>query len=154
MNAMRKDVEEMLHVEQVSDRDKRTMNHMDPETKAVHVRLELWASHTRGELRAWPAVSMLGRLIEQGPTGAGQQGRGPTSMSEEDAATDAAVARLGDIDRRVIEVYYRSNISKEDAARSCRMRLRQFQNVLRRARWRIGGFLSAIEGRPYPGSLR
>lgn len=128
-----------------TERDKRTMNHMDPETKSVHLRLEVWGRWAHEEVRAWPRITLLGRVIEQGVSGAGQQGRPPVSMPDEIARTDAAVARLGEIDRKVIRAYYLREVSKEDAARQVRMRVRQFQNVLRRARWRIGGFLAASE---------
>lgn len=123
------------------ERDPRAMNRMDPETKIVHARLERWGKWAKENYNAWPAVTLLGRIVEQGP-GASQQGRPPVSMSEEDAQTDAAVAKLGEIDRKVIIEYYTKWRDIETAARNCRMRVRQFHSVLRRARWRIEGRLS------------
>ena len=131
----------------VMERDRRAINHMDPETKAVHLRLESWGAWARegGTTCAWPARTILGRLIEDGPSGAAQSGRPPVSMPEDIAAVDAAVAHLGDIDRKVVHTYYVGWLPIEAQARACHMRVRMFQNVLRRARWRVGGFLSARE---------
>lgn len=123
-------------------RDARTMNHMDPDTRRVHLRLEKWGSATRDSaLVSWPKVTMLGRLIEQGPMGAGQAGRPPVSLSEEDAATDVAVSRLGDIDRQAIKEYYQGWMTIDILAKTMRIRVRQAQNILRRARWRLSGML-------------
>lgn len=127
-------------------RDPRTMNHMDAETKVVHARLEAWGKWARDAgLRAWPAETLLARVMEQGPMGAGQQGRPPISMPDEIATIDAAVTRLGDIDRRVVQTYYLRWEPLEIMARRHSLRARQFQNVLRRARWRIAIRLSEVE---------
>lgn len=125
-------------------RDKRRVNHMDPETRLVHARLESWGAWAKdSEVRAWPAVTLLGRIIEQG-AGAGQSGKPPINMPADIAATDAAVCRLGDIDKRAIKLYYVKWQPVENLARLMHMRTRQYQNVLRRARWRIGLFLGEI----------
>jgi hypothetical protein len=133
-------------VEVVTERSARTMNHMDPETKMVHSRLEKWGKWSRDcEARAWPEATMLGRLIEQGPMGAAQSGKPPISMPDDVAAVDAAVARLGDIDKGVIKSYYMRWETIETTARRNGMRLRQLQNVLRRARWRVAIYLAGID---------
>lgn len=121
----------------VEEVDRRRVNHMDPETKLVHARLEAWGSWAKdAELRAWPAVSLLGRMVDQ-QTGAAQSGKPPISMPDEIAATDAAVCRLCDIDKRAVHLYYVRWQPIEVLAKRMRMRSRQFQNVLRRARWRL-----------------
>lgn len=120
-------------------------NRMDPDTKMVHLRLEEWGKWAKGsEAKAWPQTTMLGRVIEQGP-GASQSGRPPVEMPDPVAVVDAAVSRLGAIDRGVVQTYYIRWEPIEVMARRKHMRVRQFQNVLRRARWRILGFIEAKE---------
>lgn len=126
-------------------RDLRTMNNMDPETKAVHIRLEQWGAETREDLHAFPPVTMLGRLIEQGPMGAGQTGKPPVALSDPAARVDACVAKLSGVDQRALRLYYQAWMGVEVLARELRMRERQAQNVLRRARWRLGAHLSVME---------
>jgi hypothetical protein len=119
-------------------RDKRVTNHMDPDTRAVHARLEAWGAWARdGEIRAWPVATMLARVIEQGTSGAAQGGRPPVAMPDEIAAVDAAVCTLGAIDKQAINLYYIKWAPNEIHARKMNMRERQFRNVLRRARWRL-----------------
>lgn len=134
------------NLQQTAERDRRSINHMDPDTKAVHARLEGWARWASGEeVRAWPRLTLLGRVIEQGASGAGQSGRPPISMPDHIAHVDAAVAKLGQIDKMVIRIYYGPPDAVEVMARKANMRVRQFQNVLRRARWRVSGYLDALE---------
>jgi len=123
----------------------RTMNHMDPETRATHARLEAWGKWARDSgIQAWPKRTMLGRMIEEGPSGASQQGKPPIAMPRDVADVDAAVGHLGAIDKQVIQTYYLRWEPKEVMARRNSMRVRQFDNVLRRARWRITGYLAAL----------
>jgi hypothetical protein len=129
----------------IKQRDKRTMNHMDSESKVAHLRLEQWGRETRENLTGYPPATLLGRLIEQGVTGAAQAGRPPTALSDSAAKTDACVAKLCEIDRRVLRFYYQTEIPVETLARKMSMRLRQAQNVLRRARWRFMAHLSVME---------
>lgn len=128
------------------ERDRRTMNNMDPETKAIHIRLEQWGLETRDSLNGYPSITLLGRLIEQGPMGAGQQGKPPVDLSEAAAHVDACVGKLCQIDQRVLKFYYQAQISRDVLAHKMRMRERQAQNVLRRARWRLAAHLSVMEG--------
>lgn len=130
----------------VEVRDRRTMNNMDPETKAVHIRLEQWGAETRQRLNGWPEKTLLGRLIEQGPMGAPQAGSPPVELSDPAARIDVCVAKLCQIDQRALKLYYQQQIARESLARQLRMRERQAQNVLRRARWRVQAHLSVIEG--------
>lgn len=127
-------------------RDRRTMNHMDPETKAAHLRLEEWGRETHDNLTGYPPQTLLGRLIEQGPMGAGQTGRPPVTLSESAARADACVAKLCQIDQRVLRYYYQHWVGTDEVARVMKMRERQARNVLRRARWRFMAHLGAMEG--------
>lgn len=126
-------------------RDKRRVNHMDPETKVVHSRLEAWGAWAKdSEIRTWPAVTLLGRMIDQQATGAAQSNRPPVAMPDEIAAIDAAVCKLNAIDKRAVQLYYIKWQPIENLARMMHMRPRQYQNVLRRARWRLGLFLGLV----------
>lgn len=122
--------------------DLRALNHMSDDVKRVHGRLTEWARWARDRpVTGWPERTLLARLVEDGITGASQSGPPPVGASDEVAATDAAVRALGEIDRKVIENYYLRWEPTESLARRCRMREREFANVLRRARWRVLGFM-------------
>jgi hypothetical protein len=127
--------------------DKRVMNNMDPDTKAVHLRLEAWGAWSRNsQPREYPAATVLARVIEQGPMGAAHSGQRLVDlMPQEVARTERAVLRLGQIDRKVVMAYYLDWAPVEMLAPRCRMRKREFENVLKRARWRISGFIAGME---------
>lgn len=132
---------EVLFVE----RDGRAMNNMDPETKLTHIRLEEWARWAKdSESREWPPITLLGKVIEQGISGAGQGTRPPISMPDNVAKVDAAVAKLGEIDKKAIKTYYMRWEDIDSMARRLHMRRRQFQNVLRRARFRVQVYMSVM----------
>lgn len=129
------------------ERDRRAMNHMDPETRDVHARLEHWADWVRDHpLQAFPPRTMLGRVIEEGLHGAGASGAPPSpEFPPAVALVERAVLALCVIDQRVIRQYYLAWGTAEAHARACRMSVRQFRNVLKRARWRLSGYLAARE---------
>jgi len=129
----------------VVERDRRTMNNMDGETRALHIRLEQWGRETRESLHGYPALTLLGRLIEQGANGAAQTGRPPVSLSESAARADSCVAKLCQTDQKALRLYYQQEMAMETLASRLSMRTRQAQNVLRRARWRFGAHLAVIE---------
>lgn len=125
------------------ERDGRAMNHMDPETKLVHARLEQWARWARDHaLQPFPVRTVLGRVIEEGPA-AGSPSGGAPEWPAEVAEVERAVLALGDIDRSVIRQYYLEWGPPEAHARACHMSVRRFRSALRRARWRLSGWLSA-----------
>lgn len=129
-------------------RDPRAMNHMDPDTKAVHVRLEEWARWARDPgVLGFPRQSLTEKAALYGKLGIPQQSnyKPEAEMPDAVALIDAAVARLGDIDRGVVRTYYLRWEPVDVMARRHSMRVLQFQRVLRRARWRILGFLDATE---------
>lgn len=126
-------------------RDRRRVNHMDPETKIVHEKLEAWGAWAKdSEIRAYPAATYLHRWAKEGIHGASQQGRPPVAMPDEIAAVDAAVCRLNATDRKAVQLYYIKWQPIESLSRLMQMRPRQYQNVLRRARWRLALFLDLL----------
>lgn len=127
-------------------RSPRTMNHMDPETKEVHARLEEWARWAKDiGIAGYPRQSLTEKAAKYGKLGIPQEPlhKPEPMMPDRVAAVDAAISKLGDIDRSVVRAYYLNWEPTSTMARRLRMRERQFQNVLRRARWRIVGFLDA-----------
>jgi hypothetical protein len=56
---------------------------------------------------------------------------------------DAAVARLGDVDKQVIRAYYLNWARADDLWRQCPgiRSLSNFRAVLKRARWRLIGYV-------------
>ena len=121
------------------------MNHMDPETKLTHARLEKWGRETRDRAEnGFPAMTLLGRVIEQGP-GAGQPGRPISDLSPESAKVDACVARLWKRAQRCVRHYYCHWEPVEVMARKESVSVSQFKEILRRARWLIGSWLEDIK---------
>lgn len=110
---------------------------MDSETRFVHSLLEQWGRWSYdSSLRAYPPISLLGRMIQYGPQGA-HTSRPPLEMPRHVAVVDGAIAKLAAPDKRVIVAYYTREEPIEACARRCRMRMRRFQSVLNRARWRL-----------------
>lgn len=149
MNALASDLVPMLLMAipapkvVVVERDKRTMNNMSSEDKATHLILEQWGAETRQRLTGWPEITLLGRLMKQG-AGASQAGRPPVSLSEEAARADTCVAKLCQIDQKTLVLYYHYLEPVEGIARRMSMRVRQAQNVLKRARWRFAAHLAVV----------
>lgn len=137
---------EGFHVERDDKRDGRVMSAMDDETKYIHARLEEWARFRRNQFAelGLPQITYLHKWIEYGIDGAQQHGK-PAEMPQRVAIVDAAVSSLGQIDGRVIRAYYGPPAPREIKARDCGMRIRQFDAVLRRARWRVGAFVAGAE---------
>lgn len=119
-------------------RDGRAMSNMDEESREVHLRLEAWGRWAHDGIRAFPEWTPFGKMVKHGIAWAAISHQGmPATMPDEVAAVDAAICRLGDIDKRAIFAYYTHQEPPEVGAKRCHMKLRMFQNVLRRARWRI-----------------
>lgn len=117
--------------------DNRAMSRMDPDTRFVHTLLEDWGRWSYDStLRAYPPITLLGRMIKYGPQGASHV-RPPLEMPKHVAAVDGAIAKLNQPDKIVVITYYTRDEPIEVCAIRCRLRLRQFQNVLSRARRRI-----------------
>lgn len=128
---------------EILERDRRAMNHMDPETRAVHSRLEQWARWARDRaIEAFPSRTVLGRVIDEGPA-AGSPSGGAPEWPAEVAEVERAVLSLGEIDRNVVRQYYLKWGPPEAHARAVHMSVAQFRRVLKRARWRLWGRLIA-----------
>ena len=129
-------------------RDQRTMSHMDSETRLVHTRLEQWGRWTKtSQQRAWPTVTLLGRIIDQGVSGAAQGGKEPLLMPAHIEAVEIAILRLPARDREVVTAYYTLWEPPEVVARKVRMSRRQLKDALHRSRLRVGCYIDAIENR-------
>lgn len=116
-------------------RDPRAINRLDPEIVPTHYRLEAWAKMARADPGVgWKRCSPIASFS----TGRGQSGA-PTYIDADDEVTDAAVAHLGDIDRRVIWAYYVDWYKARlgEWWRLTGMKEKPAKNVLNRARWRI-----------------
>jgi len=79
--------------------------------------LGAWASWVRGNQTAWPARTLLARIIEEG-AGASHNSYVET-MPEMVGQTDRAVARIPGELRIVIKVYYLTHASSEIKAARC-----------------------------------
>jgi hypothetical protein len=127
-------------------RDRRAVNRLNPELQDTHNALVNWARE-KGEDRTgteWHRKTLLGRVIEFGPDGLAHGTSGPTAVSEDYMATDAAVAHLGEIDRRIIWAYYVDWHKARDGSwwRLARMSEKKAGHVLNRARWRVKGYIA------------
>ena len=129
--------------------DGRAMSRMDADSRLVHALLEQWGRWSYDStLRAYPHITLLGRMIAWGPQGA-SNGRPPLEMPAPVARIDGAIAKLCQIDRKVIVIYYTREEPIEACAQRCHMRMRQFQNVLKRARWRLILLLPDLDSTAY-----
>jgi hypothetical protein len=99
-------------------------------------RLDAWASWVRGNQGAWPPRTLLGRIIEEGASGA-SQGSGTESMPQAVADTDRAVARLDFELRKVTKVYYLTHASSEIKAVACRCSRATFWRRVERAQVQV-----------------
>jgi hypothetical protein len=134
----------------MGERSSRTMNHMDPDTKLVHARLEEWAGWARDTgIAGYPKQSLTEKAAKYGKLGLPQEPmhKPEPMMPDHVAIIDVAICRLGVIDQKAIRLYYLNWAAPEVLARKMdrSMRWRQYLNVVRRARWRIAAFLDAVE---------
>jgi hypothetical protein len=129
------------------ERSPRSMNNMDAETKLIHARLEEWSKATKRymEARGYPRESHYHKwaLLGIAPNPGHE-----APLPDREAHVDTAVTKLGAIDRSVIWRFYMEwrpvkiweripGVASEH----------KFNVVLKRARWRVDGYLSAIEAR-------
>jgi len=98
-----------------------------------------WALSSSAD-NGWPKRTMLGKVIEEGFTGAAQGGRPPTEIPEAVAETDRAIASLPPKYLRVVKIWYASSVryNAVASAKSARMNYRQFLEALRIARELVG----------------
>src|SRR5687767_37838 len=92
---------------------------MDSDIAYADCALDAWASWVREILSGYPAATLLGRIIEQGVSGAAQPGNQLDGMPDEVLATDRAVGRLDVIEKEVVMVYYLTYADSDIKAREC-----------------------------------
>lgn len=92
---------------------------MDADVAHADSCLDAWASWVRGGIGAWPSMTLLARIIEQGASGAAQGGVLLVGMSDDILLTDRAVAHLDAILKRIVTVYYLTYADSEIKARQC-----------------------------------
>lgn len=109
-----------------------------PADAAIHDRLVDWGRAVGGRQLAgdWPSTTLLGRLIEFGPMGAGQPGALAPLGDPVIVDTEHAIARLPQRYRKAIVDFYASvnRLNTSLCARRARCSNRQFQDLLKHAR--------------------
>lgn len=125
--------------------DRRVQNAMDPETKIVHIRLELWSEWATEGLRGFPESTIIDRIMKQGAQGASSDHSRRTEMPDPILITDRAVAKLKELPKRCICEYYLRWEPKEIIARRVGMNWNRLQVTLRDARTRIACYIEIME---------
>ena len=113
---------------------------------AVDGLLEAWARWGRSGLDGvgWPKVTLLGRVMHQGFTGAAQGRASKLEIDEACERTERAVLRLQEIERRVLVQHYVYWQPVEINAKACHMTAGRFRAVLHRARRRVADLLAGV----------
>lgn len=125
--------------------DRRCLSHMAPELRPVHVLLERWGAWVvSGQPRQWPERTTLGRVIDEGP-GASHQTAPQDAMPREIEPVELAVLSLPHLDRSVVRQEYTHWQPTEVAARRLNVSVSRYTRVLWRARWRVRGYLDAMD---------
>ncbi len=116
--------------------------HLSPQLRWVDTALEAWArwAHQGAQQMGWPPVSILGRLADEGFTGAAHTAHVP-EIPESVLATERALLRLKAIERKVVVKHYVNWQPVEVSARACHMSPGRFMTLLHRARRDIGAYL-------------
>jgi hypothetical protein len=110
----------------------------------VDLQLANWGRWAKQyEAGGWPSLTLLGRLMKEGPTGAAHGTRPPIAMPEDIARVDTGVARLAPILRRVVYVQYveAAHLPRELKARKCGMRESRYSKKLESARYAMAALL-------------
>jgi len=121
-------------------------------------RLAAWASWVRSKLAAWPSRTLLGRIIEEGASGAAQ-GRPLETLPDIVLQTDRAVARIEPCLSQVLRVYYLVHASSEVKAEACHCSRATFWRRVERGQIAVyihlqkGETLGYISGSSLPNSL-
>lgn len=95
-------------------------------------RLDAWASWVRSNHSAWPARTLLARIMEEGTSGAAQ-GTAVDNMPYHIVETDRAVARIEPRLRKTVKVYYLTHASSEIKAASLHVSRATFWRLVERA---------------------
>jgi hypothetical protein len=127
--------------------DRRGLNAMSPETRFVHERLMGWGDWQRSELRSGSPMSPIARMMTYGIDGA-HTSNAPIEMPSHIEAVDRAVAMLKGADHFVIVHLYCEDEPVEAIARGLRVSMENVRYTLNRARWRISGYIFAVDSHP------
>lgn len=109
--------------------------------------LERWARKAAGDLTAlgWPPVTLLGRIIEFGISGAAQPGAKVLEIDELFQATDMAISRLSEQEKLVVCTHYAGTWKTEKvSAYKIGLSHDTFRKALQFARSKVQSYL---EGR-------
>lgn len=119
------------------------MSHQNATIEAqADASLSSWAEWARDSaVRPWPSMTLLARMIKQGPRGASQAGRPPVEMPADIAAVDRAVAQLSDLMRGVILAHYLTYAPSEVKARALDVSRSHFWRLLARAQRKVWSLL-------------
>jgi len=129
----------------VVERDPRAMNRMDPATKFIHSLLEQWGKEVRErDAGSLPPNTLLGRVIEQGPSGAIQAGRPPVSLSLQSEHIEACWLKLWKKGQRCIKRYYTNWAPMEVMAKDEHMSVASMKAHLHRSRLLIDVWYSEL----------
>lgn len=111
------------------------MRPLKGEQAGVDALLEEWARWVREGTAhlGWPRITLLGRMIEQGFTGAAQTGA-MVEMPDSILAVEREVCHLKPLHKRVICKHYLYWQPVEAAARYCQLSAIQYRVTLHRAR--------------------
>lgn len=115
--------------------------------------LERWARKSANDLQplSWPPITVLGRVIEFGISGAAQGGARVMEIDEVFQATDRAVARLRPRERLVVTTHY-SGVWKtsKECARKTNMSPETFRLILHYARGKVQAYLEGFVEATFP----
>lgn len=115
--------------------DARGLNAMNEQTRIGHAYLTRWAQAVKKDNpQPWPSITLLGRVIEEGPHGAPSGMRPVGTLSEDMAAVDALVAQMrGDV-RVAVLAYYGKWDTVENVANGLNWSQEHLSRALRIAR--------------------
>lgn len=129
--------------------DGRRRNRMGDKTRTVDDLLCQWGRHARDDAAPrWPSITLLGRAIEQGITGAAQPGVRPTTdLPRPLMIIDWCVASLRHRLREVIFIEYvrMPSASREDKVRRSGLPLGQWKFTLTVARETVVSLYFAVD---------
>lgn len=126
---------------------------MDADIAYADCALDAWASWVKGGMAAWPAATLLGRIIEQGANGAAQSGRTIDTMPDAILATDRAVAHLDPLLKSTLKVYYLVYLDSDMKAKQLGVSRATFWRRVSRGQKAVYHFLAHGETREYIPSL-
>lgn len=109
--------------------------------------LERWARKSANDLQSlgWPPITVLGRVIEFGISGAAQGGAKVMEIDEMFQATDRAVARLRPREKLVVRTHYSGAWrTDKESARKLGMNHTSFRQILLFARTKVQSYLEGV----------